>query len=241
MSFDLSQGDGPKTVYALLTFADGTVAGELLSDQIILDTEARIDSVYFSPVGQTLSAGDTARFYVAAHGETGGSAQVSFVGVTRVRLNDLATDGDQTPNDGIYSSLWVVPVGLTVSEGVVTGSFTDAAGNAAPGAQAARLLNIRTNTPPTAVTLAVGLVDTATAHLSWTESADDDFESYRVYRSVSPGIDVNDDFLTIAIITSRGGTTHDDYLSSPGTYYYRVFVFDSEGLTAGSNEVAVTR
>jgi len=241
MSFDLSPGDGLKTVYARLTFGDGTEAGELLSDQIILDTEARIDSVYFTPVGQILSAGDTAYFYLAAHGETGGNAQVSFPGVTRVRLNDVAAEGDQVPDDGVYSSLWVVPVGLTVSEGVVNGAFTDAAGNAAPGARAAELLNIRTSTPPTAVNLAVGLVDTATAHLSWTENADDDFESYRVYRSVSPGIVVTNDFLTIAIMTARGGTTHDDYLSSPGTYYYRVFVFDAEGLTAGSNEVAVTR
>ena len=67
MAFELSQGDGLKTVYARLTFADGTVAGEIVSDDIVLDTQATTDSVSFSPTGQIFSAGDSIAFFLAAH------------------------------------------------------------------------------------------------------------------------------------------------------------------------------
>ena len=241
MSFELSQADGLKTVYARLTFADGGEPGEALSDDIILDTQANIDSVWFTPRNVTFEAGDTVFFYLRAHGEIGGGAQVSFPGITGVLLMDTGAGGDQNASDGIYSARWIVPVGLGVADGEVSGSFADAAGNNAPPAQALQLLNIRTATIPTPVVLAVGLTDSTTAHLSWSENEDEDFASYRVYRSVSPGIDVGDDFLMIAIITNQTTTTHEDYLSGGGTYYYRVFVFDTEDLTAGSNEVVITR
>jgi hypothetical protein len=240
MPFVLSQGDGVKTVYARLTFADGSEAGEILSDDITLDTYARIDSVYYSPIGETFSAGDTIRFYVRAGGEIGGGAQVVFGSSTRVNLKDLGTYGDAVAGDGIYSFAWVVPVGLTVTDGTITAAFTDAAGNNASQAQAAELLNIHTTTQPTPVVLAAGLVAAETAQLSWTLNNDDDFAEYRVYRSVSPGINVTDDFLMIAIVTDQGTTSVPDHLSGAGTYYYRVFVFDSEGLFTGSNEVVVS-
>jgi len=241
MPFELSQGDGLKTVYARLTLENGNEQSEVLSDDIILDTEARIDSVWFTPRGVTFEVGDTVFFYLRARGEIEGGAQVSFPGVTRVLLRDTGTSGDQTAADGVYSARWIVPVGLTVTEGTVTGAFTDAAGNNAPSAEASQLLNIRTVTIPVPVVLAVGLADSTTAHLSWTVNTDEDFASYRVYRSVSPDIEVSYDNLVIAIITSQGTTEYDDYLSGSGTYYYRVFVFDTEDLTAGSNEVAITR
>jgi hypothetical protein len=241
MPFELSQGDGPKIVYARLTLEDGVEQSEVLSDDIILDTEARIDSVWFTPRDVTFEVGDTVFFNLRARGEIEGGAQVSFPGVARVLLRDTGTGGDQTAADGIYSALWIVPVGLTVNEGVVTGGFTDAAGNNAPSAQALQLLNVRTATIPIPVILAVGLTDSTTAHLSWTVNTDEDFASYRVYRSVSPGIDVGDDFLMVAIITGQATTEYDDFISGSFTYYYRVFVFDTEDLTAGSNEVVITR
>jgi hypothetical protein len=241
MPFVLSQGDGVKTVYARLTFPDGSESGEILSDQITLDTYARIDSVYFAPTGRTFSAGDTIRFYVDAGGEVGGGAQAIFGSNTRVLLRDLGTNGDQVAGDGIYSFAWVVPVGLTVTDATVSGAFTDAAGNNAVAALSSRKLNIRTSQPPAAVTLAVGLVNQETAHLSWTVNGDDDFVSYRVYRSVSPDpIDSSNTQFIIAIIVDQNQTTHDDFLSGTGTYHYKVFVFDSEGRATGSNQVQVS-
>lgn len=241
MSFELSQGDGLKMVYARITFADGNQAGEVVSDDIILDTRALIDSVFFSPTGQTFSAGDTISFFVAAHGETGGVARVSFHGAPSILLNDDGTEADVTGGDGIYSALYIVPVALTVANGEVIGTFRDAAGNSAAVARAVEILNIETTTPPASVTLAVGLVDSTTAHLTWTLSEDNDFGSYRIYRSVSPGIDVSYDSLTIAIITEQNTASYDDYLSSAGTYYYRLFVFDIQDSTSASNEVMVIR
>jgi hypothetical protein len=241
MPFELSQGDGPKTVYARLTFSEGHESPAVLSDDIILDTEARIDSVWFTPRGVTFEVGDTIFFYLRAGGEIEGGAQVSFPGVTRVLLRDTGTGGDQTAADGTYSARWIVPVGLTVDAGEVTGGFTDEAGNNAPSARALQLLNIRTVTIPIPVILAVGMADSTTAHLSWTMNEDEDFASYRIYRSVSPGIDFGDDFLVVAIVTGQVTTEYDDYLSGSGTYYYRVFVVDTEDLSAGSNEVAITR
>lgn len=241
MPFELSQGDGLKTVYARLTLEDGNEQSELLSDDIILDTEARIDSVWFTPRSVTFEVGDTVFFHLRARGEIEGGAQVSFPGVTRVLLRDTGTGGDQTAADGVYSARWIVPVGLTVTEGTVTGAFTDAAGNNAPSAQASQLLNIRTATIPTPVVLAVGLADSTTAHLSWTMNEDDDFDSYRVYRSVSEGIEVVDTTLRVAVIPDQATTVYDEFLPGSGIYYYRVFVFDTEGLSAGSFEVAITR
>ncbi len=239
MPFMLSQGEGVKTVYARLTFADGSESGTILSDDITLDTYARIDSVYFTQNVDSLTAGDTIWFYVAAHGEAGGGSSVIFGNNTRVLLRDLGLNGDLVAGDGIYSFAWVVPVGMSVINGLVSGTFTDAAGNNAVQAQAASRLNIWTMTTPTAVILAVSLTDSVTAHLSWTANTDNDFVSYRIYRSVSPNIDVSTSILSI--ITNQGNTTHDDYLSGTGTYYYKVFVFDSEGRFAGSNEVIVGR
>ena len=242
ISFGLSGGDGVKRVYARLTLGGAVRVEGTLADSIILDTEARIDSVYFAPSGRSFSTGDTVRFYLAAHGETGGTAQVSFPGVTRIRLGDFGTEGDLIAGDGIYSFAWIVPVGVTVSNGIVNGAFTDAAGNAAAATQSAQLLTIQSSTPPSSVTLAVGLVDTATAHLSWTRNEDSDFDSYRIYRSVSQGIESPEDFLAIAIISSQGETSYDDHLTTAGTYYYRLFVFDTGGLhDTGSNEVVVIR
>jgi hypothetical protein len=72
-------------------------------------------------------------------------------------------------------------------------------------------------------------------------NGDDDFVSYRVYRSVSPDpIDSSNTQFIIAIIVDQNQTTHDDFLSGTGTYHYKVFVFDSEGRATGSNQVQVS-
>ncbi|MCX6835979.1 MAG: hypothetical protein NTW07_12805 [candidate division Zixibacteria bacterium] len=240
--FELSQGDGVKTVYARLTLEHGDGLSGVLSDDIILDTEARIDSVWFMPRNATFEVGDTVFFYLRARGEIGGGAQVSFPGVARILLRDTGTGGDLTAADGIYSTSWIVPVGVSVSDGEVTGAFTDAAGNNASAARASQLLNIRTATIPAPVVLAVGLADSTTAHLSWTMNEDNAFASYRVYRS---GTDVeiqgDNDQLVVAVITNQATTEFNEFLAGSGIYWYKVFVFDAEGLYAGSNQVAITR
>ncbi|MDZ7265851.1 MAG: hypothetical protein ONB48_00770 [candidate division KSB1 bacterium] len=105
------------------------------------------------------------------------------------------------------------------------------------------------NTPPFPVTLAQpAVVDTSSLRLSWSQSLDADFASYRIFRSEIPGVtngtrgkdaQGNDVDVLIAILNANpGNTTYTDTnLRSTRTYYYRVFVYDRGNLSSGSNEV----
>ena len=235
-TFDLSQNDGPKRVFGRFDFDDGSSSGDAVYDDIILDTRAHIDSVIFDDAAGPFTAGDSITFAVYTGGEAGGEASVSFDGVDGYRLRD-----DALADDGVYSDYYVVPVGVTVDNGEVQGDFTDAAGNQAETALSSSRLDIHPGTIPEPVVLAVSLTDTLTARLTWTRNEDSDFESYRIYRSVTPGIVVGSSHLTISIITNQSTVSLDDFIPSNGNYYYKVFVFDLEGLSAASNEVVVTR
>ncbi|MCZ6821251.1 MAG: fibronectin type III domain-containing protein [Calditrichaeota bacterium] len=95
------------------------------------------------------------------------------------------------------------------------------------------------NEPPTAVTLLnpepiQGTFNTL--RISWTRNNDDDFASYKLYRSLSPNVTTSSDFVTS--IASRTTLSFlDDNLDASTTYYYRLYVFDTGGLSASSNEV----
>ncbi len=232
-SFQLSEGDGVKTVYARLQFFDGTRSGELLSDDIILDTRARIDSVFFTPSGKTFSSGDTITFGLGA-GETGGEASVAFTSAAGVMpLYDNGSNGDSNARDGIYSGSWVVPDDFTfLYNGDVIGSFTDAVGNQAVQIGAQQLLNI--NNPPEPVKLYAFLQHDTIVNFIWTICSDEDFASYRLYRKDSADVDESD--IMIAIVTVQDSLTYHYKLpNTDTTYYFRIFVFDQHGLSAGSN------
>jgi hypothetical protein len=78
-----------------------------------------------------------------------------------------------------------------------------------------------------------------TVDLTWTENTDRDFESYRLYRSSSSGVD-NTDTLVANIAESERTRWIDGGLN-PGTdYYYRIYVRDKGGHMTPSNEVKVT-
>jgi fibronectin type 3 domain-containing protein len=230
-SFTLSEGDGVKTVYARLQFSDGSRSGELLQDDIILDTHAAVDSVFFTPVGVTFSPGDTVLFGLDA-GETGGEASASFTGVSRINLYDDGTNGDPIEGDGIYRGRWVVPVDFTLYNGVVTGSFQDRAGNSALPVTAQQVLNV--NSPPQPVTLSAAPLSTFEIVLSWTKSNSADFASYRIYRSTNAAVSESSELVTTITNVNTTGYTDDD-LNDNTTYYYRVFVYNNSNLSSGSN------
>lgn len=97
--------------------------------------------------------------------------------------------------------------------------------------------------PPAAVTLAVQLVtdndNNRSISLSWTASPDNDFETYRLYKDDVAGIQQNETALIIWITESKSQTEFSDINPTSGTYYYRIFVFDQQGLATGSNEVTI--
>jgi len=231
-NFTLSMGDGIKTVYARLQFDGGVQSGQLLSDDIILDSWAQIDSVFFAPPGDTFTSGDTITFALVS-GEPGGVASVSFTGVSKVSLFDDGTNGDLFAGDGVYSGYWVVPINFTLNDGEVTGSFTDAAGNWAAQITSQQVLNI--NSAPEAVELFV-VIQTDTVKFTWTTSNDQDFASYRLYKDSAQDVDTSDEL--IAIETGQATVTY-DYERPLDTAYFRIFVFDGHGLYAGSNTVKV--
>ncbi|MCP4685539.1 MAG: fibronectin type III domain-containing protein [bacterium] len=239
MPFTLSHGDGTKKVYAAITFQDGSSSVGDVFDEVVLDSYAAVDSVFFSPSGQTFGEGDVISFFLDAGGEIGGEAVVSFPGSGEIALLDDGSHGDALADDGRYSFDFTVPVGLTVTDGKLVGDFIDAAGNQADQATASEDVDIEIGALPDSVILAVGLTDATTARLSWTRSTDEEFASYRIYRDTSPSVSMADDL--IAIITEVNTLNHDDFLPNPGAYYYRVYVFDNQGQFRGSNEVSVTR
>ncbi len=99
------------------------------------------------------------------------------------------------------------------------------------------------NTVPDPVDLyAVVGSDTTTVQLSWTQSNETDFESYRIYRSTSPTVDTT----ATLVLLDRSIGTLTTTATLPGApsgsntrYYFRVFVFDRHGAMAGSNTVDV--
>ncbi len=240
--FRLSENDGSKTIYAKFYFTDGSLSTSPVHDDITLDTRAEVDSVYFRPSGTVFSSGETISFYVKA-GEVGGEATVSFPGLSNLVLYDDGSHGDVTAADGLFSLAYLVPLNVQVAQGLVTGSYQDEAGNVATSdLTASEYLTIAN--PPTAVTLAAQMVTdndgNRSISLSWTSSPDNDFETYRLYKDNSSGIQDGDTDLIIWITESKSQTEFSDINPTAGTYHYRVFVFDQQGLATGSNEVTIT-
>jgi len=92
--------------------------------------------------------------------------------------------------------------------------------------------------PPEPVTLALPFViNSDTLRLNWSQSTASDFASYRIYRSEFSPVDTTQAPIVILNNNPSVTTYDDDGRQVNISYYYRVFVFDSDGLSAGSNEV----
>ncbi len=235
-SDNLTSGDGTKRVYARFQFADGSQSDKGVSDSIILDTRAFIDSTYFTTTAPNPKAGDAATFFVVTH-ESGGAASISFANVSQLKCFDDGTNGDITANDGIYTRRFVIPSDLQVTNGLVTGNFQDAAGNAADPRSALTKINI-IQTPAT-VTLTAIAESSSAIRLSWSLSNDNDFAAYEIFRSTTATVTTGSQL--VAIIPSNSTTSIiDTNLNASTAYFYRVFVFNNSGLSTPSNMVSDT-
>lgn len=226
-SFELSEDDGVKTVYARLQFADGSETGQPLSDEITLDTEAEIESLTFFLDTAILAVGSITTFRMQT-GEVGGEASVSFGSERNLELFDDGTNGDAVADDATYTLEYTVPFGAYAFDEVVSGSFTDEAGNTAEDVTADGLMNI--NSTPEKVVLAVSFgVDESTVVFTWSTSTETDFESYRLMR-VAPSD------ITLMIATSSSTNRFEmSTPTSPSDYF--IYVFDLHGDSAASNTV----
>lgn len=94
------------------------------------------------------------------------------------------------------------------------------------------------NEPPDPVILAQPKqIDSTTFRITWTQSTAEDFASYQIFRSEISPVDTTQ--APIGVINNNPATTFfdDTNLQKDTLYFYRVFVFDKGGLSAGSNEV----
>ena len=215
-NFTLSDGDGTKTVYARLLFNNGASNSELLQDTIVLDTKARIDSVFFQSPTTLFRPADTIIFGMYAT-ELNGTARVSFTGSGNIDLVDDGSGFDTVANDGNYYGWYVVPNNTNVHNATVTGNFSDEAGNSATAVTSFDRIYI--NTTPEQIELLVSYTSGDSAYFSWTRSDEPDFESYRLMTSD------ND------LITYEANVNTREFVVLPplGTTYYRIYVYDDHG------------
>lgn len=235
-------GDGLKTIYVRFLDQSGKATSMPVSDSIILDTHANIVSVSENTGGAPKVAGDTLRVTLDA-GEIGGKALASIEnGPQNLALFDDGTHGDAVANDGIHTLNYIVQIDDDVYQARVVGDFTDHVGNVAESAFSITRLTFLHAPDP--VTLFDPVFDFNFSSgqigikLTWTESTEvSDFASYLIYRSQNPDI-TPDNALLIASLSARRTIDYlDDTVILNNDYYYRVFVSDLTGLTAGSNEV----
>ncbi len=238
-SWQLTAGDGEKTVYARFRDQEDNES-DVVSDTIELDTRAVIRSLTEDTGGEVQYAGDVIHFSLDA-GETNGNASVSIgTAATDIALYDDGTEGDNTADDGVYERDYVVEYGVEAVDALVTGEFTDEVGNDADPLQADGTVTI--HEPPEPVTMHAPVVlSERRISLSWSRSTDSDFDAYRLYRSYLPGVDTSVDRELIASLQSSSQTDYTDSgLEPDSTYYYAVYVVDEIGLSDISNEVSAT-
>ncbi|UCC43259.1 MAG: fibronectin type III domain-containing protein [Candidatus Zixiibacteriota bacterium] len=232
VTFNLSGGDGPKTVYARFAFLDGSRSGDPVSDDIILDTRASIRSVTFTPTMTTFATGDTITFSLDA-GEPDGAATVSFGTVSGLPLFNDGTNGDNSAGDSIFTGRFIVPPDMNLTDGEVTGYFNDEAGNAQAQLVALQRLDIASVLVPVDLML-VEPLSTYEMNLLWTKAITVKFLSYRIFRGF--GTSVTDDSALVATITNINTTTLvDTGLTADTRYSYAVYLRDQLGQDTASN------
>jgi len=232
-SWELEPGDGDKTVYAQFRDVSGATSLGQISDEIILDTRAVIDSVRMTTEETVVTAGSIVHFLVGT-GESDGSATVEVSGSTIACFDD-GTHGDAVSADGEYQRSWLVPTDADFEDAMVTARFVDRAGNQAEQQAAPNRLTVRQAPEP--VNLFAFPDSPSRIAVSWTQSTADDFEFYRLFRDDSP--DVNDQSTLIFSSTSRTATAYADTgRESSAVYYYSVWVYDRTGLSTPSAVVA---
>lgn len=238
LKWDLSEGDGVKTVWGQFLFEDGSRSLPV-SDSITLDTKAAISSVSFDG-SESRRPGDVVHFRLVA-GEPRGVASVSIDGVLdKGPLFDDGTGGDLVAEDGVYEGDHVLFANEPVTRAQVKGTFADEAGNVAAAAIAPRSITLR---PPVEAVALLGAdlaepPDPASVTLHWSPYEEDGFASYRIFRGESATVDSTDRLVT-AVQDSKTLSAEDASVIESRTYYYRVYVLDTSGEQAGSNPLRV--
>ncbi len=239
-TWTLTENDGEKTVSAKFRDADDNESFEPATDTIVLDTKAVIIEFTENTGGQPKSAGEIIHFILNA-GETNGTAFVDIGDAQRnIPLFDDGTSGDDIEDDGVYKRNFQIPSALEVASVKITGRFHDRVGNVAQPRESEGSVTIQN--PPRGITLLTpeAIEGSSTSlRISWTQNSDADFASYKLFRSLTPGVTMNSTLVSV-IETQSSLSLTDNGLDESTTYYYILYVFDTGGLDTASNEVSGT-
>jgi len=79
----------------------------------------------------------------------------------------------------------------------------------------------------------------STISLSWNQYRAKDFDSYKIYRSTTPGVGLTSN-LVKSIFEQRVTQLKDRNLKENTTYYYKIYVYNTDGASKPSQEIQVT-
>jgi len=241
LPWQLTNGDGVKTIYVKFRDGNGLETRTLASANIALDTIALILSVTENTNGNPKRAGETIHFTLDA-GEPNGKAAVTVDGILQaITLYDDGRPGDKQAGNGIYEVDYIIPDDAEVTQALVRGSFTDRAGNvAAAGKTAPGKVTIVK--PPASVTMFAPTLQgnlQNTLRLSWSAAPEADFGNYSIYKSTTANFTPAANLLLDRVSVKATTNIIDTDVQEGVTYYYRVLVFDTGGLASpSSNEVS---
>lgn len=237
MNYSLPPGDGLVRLFATFLDSEGNQTAGTVSDEIIFDTTAAIRTLLITNGIGKCRIGDVLHLEMQT-GEAWGAASVDIGSLlTDIHLYDDGSHGDATARDGCYTHDYQLPNCPDVANASLFGWFVDAAGNISDSYISPQTLTIEN--PPTAVHLfapeRLGSRDDA-LQLSWTVSAEPDFSHYKLYRATTPAVD-SAAILVRVLTPAAANLATDSLLAYNRTWYYRLYVFDQQGLGTGSNVV----
>ena len=99
--------------------------------------------------------------------------------------------------------------------------------------------DVRIANAPDPVTLSATQTNRTAIRLAWTPSASSSFASYRLFRSLSPGVDWHTAYLVSEISNIAATNATDIAVSPKSKYYYRLAVVNSDGILTLGNEIQV--
>lgn len=98
-----------------------------------------------------------------------------------------------------------------------------------------------TNETPATVQLFLSGKSAESVTLGWTRNDDDDFDSYRIYRAGSTGVQRTAENLKGVVTSQNSISFTDNDVETESTYYYVLVVYDKYGgISLPSNEIQVT-
>jgi fibronectin type 3 domain-containing protein len=243
IGFELTDGDGAKIVYARFQLYTGSSSFMTVSDDIILDRVAVIDTVIVREGDGTAFRADSVyrpgnRLHFMIRGlEKGQSAAVEVSGLGTIDLTDFGVEGDVTADDGVFEVDYIIPDETELAEAEIVGRFADAAGNEAPVKSAGVRLSV--TSPPQPIDLWGYGVSSLELQLLWTKTTATDFSRYRVFRAKSDTSEANST-LIIDIVKADDIKFLDGGLDAETEYCYWIYTDDTHGNSARSERLCLT-